>query len=68
MNDAKNEKKDRKEIEEKLKKMNNEDMKKNLLVVLKKLEDEIVKMKNKDIPKLIPKTNPKKTNEIFDIN
>jgi hypothetical protein len=48
--------------------MNNEDMKKNLLVVLKKLEDEIVKMKNKDIPKLIPKTNPKKTNEIFDIN
>ena len=44
MNDAKNEKKDRKEIEEKLKKMNNEDMKKNLLVVLKKLEDEIVKM------------------------
>ena len=36
MNDAKNEKKDRKEIEEKLKKMNNEDMKKNLLVVLEK--------------------------------
>ena len=48
MNDAKNEKKDKKEIEEKLKKMNNEynEMKKNLIRVLekkKKLEEEIDK-------------------------
>ena len=36
-------KKNKKEIEEKLKKMNNEYMKKNL-----------IEMKNKDIPKVIP--------------